>query len=785
MATTLGGVGGNTQTTASSVVGSTFLDGLASGLNTTDIINQLASIQSQAVTRLNTQKSTLSDKLTFYQTMNASLAAVQLAAQDLANPAQLVSNQVNISGYTDAAAPVAASATADAQQGSYQLVVDHLAAVHKIISGANQVADPTATLNFSGDVRINGKTVTVHEGDTLNNLRDAINTSGAGVTATVVQVGDTDHRLMLTAQNSGAANAMDLVDASSSGILQRLGFVTGTPTIKHSMDAGRSAQSDGVSNSALDVAIAFGLTIPPAGRVLIDGTAMTLNLQTDSLAAIRDQINNDAQLQGKGVTASVVTSHTDGGDAYSLKITKAEGTLSLQDDNNVLQTLGLVKQSVANEIQSAQDAQIHLDGISITRSTNSMDDVIDGVQIEVTKADPKSTLTLSVTPDLNSVVTKVQAFVNSYNSVVNRAASAQQFNTDTMQGGLAFGDAAIMGLEQGLRGAVTAPITVLGGTPGMLASVGITTDAHDNLVLDSSKLQSTLAQDPNAVAKLFGLSTTAGSNEIQVMNTTRQTADSGTAGYTVHINQAAQKATDTSREFTDGTLSTAETLTFDGTYQVALDAGMTLQQAADRLNGWLQTDTRPYVASVVGESGHQHLQLQHEQYGASYQVTVASSLDKGAGGTDLGGDTAGVQAAVAGQDVAGTINGETATGKGQYLIGDATNLRTAGLQLKITTALSNLDLGTVSIAKGAAKRLSDYIGFATDAQTGSMTDGSNSINSSINDIDAEILRTQAHVQTYSDDLRLKFQAMEVAISKSQVLQQYMTGQITAMTATGK
>ena len=71
--------------------------------------------------------------------------------------------------------------------------------------------------------------------------------------------------------------------------------------------------------------------------------------------------------------------------------------------------------------------------------------------------------------------------------------------------------------------------------------------------------------------------------------------------------------------------------------------------------------------------------------------------------------------------------------------------------------MSNLDLGTVSIAKGAAKRLSDYIGFATDAQTGSMTDGSNSINSSINDIDAEILRTQAHVQTYSDDLRLKFQ----------------------------
>ena len=53
-------------TGVSTAVGTTYLDGLVSGLNTTDIIDQLAAVRGKAVDRMNTEKAVLKDKLTAY-----------------------------------------------------------------------------------------------------------------------------------------------------------------------------------------------------------------------------------------------------------------------------------------------------------------------------------------------------------------------------------------------------------------------------------------------------------------------------------------------------------------------------------------------------------------------------------------------------------------------------------------------------------------------------------------------------------------------------------------------
>ncbi len=761
-------------------VGTTYLDGLASGINTTDVITQLAAIQSRPITSLTAQKSALTEKLTMYQVINAALAAAKIAASDLKTTASFMDNSVTVAGYTGESAPLIASATSAAERGAYEITVEHLASAHKLASAT--VADADAALGSAGDIRVNGKTIALEATDTLEDLRDKINRGGVGVTATVLHVSDTDHRLMLTAGATGTEAAIDLVDANETGILKNLGLLDGTDSLKHTVAGGNGAQSDGAANSALEVAEALGLTIPPQGTVLIQGVAVAIDLSQDSLEGIRDRISENTDLQAANVTATIVSEEGDSGTVYRLQISKSDGPLTLTDDpaddGNVLQALGFVKQGVAHQIQAAQDSEITVDGITVNRATNSVDDVLSGVSIELVSAEPGQAFTLSVEPNIDSVITRVQSFVNGYNNVVNKIANAQSYDTEDQEGGVLFGDLSILHLEDGLRRSLTSMITVPGGDGALLSSIGITTNASDQLVLNTVALREALAEDPNAVANLFGLRAEASSNEISYVSGSAEVADTGASGFAVHIDQAATRATTQSRAFAGG-ITTDEILTFDGTRQVTLTSGMTLEQARDHLNGWFQTYDTPYVASVGGSPGEQRLEIRHEQYGSAYQVSVVSSLDQGAGGTDLGGALHGEASVQSGTDVAGTINGEACTGAGQYLTGIKDNTTTSELKLKITAATTG-DIGTIVLAEGAAHRFSDYVSFVQDPDTGSMAQGAKTITEDQEDIAEEIKRVEARVQTFIDTMRARFTTMETILAKAQTLQDYMAGQISSL-----
>lgn len=747
-------------------IGAISIDGIASGLDTTAMLEQLAAIQRRPIQILTARKSRLQEQLAAFQSINASLTALRIAADALKTPARFTPNTAVV---TDSSSHthLAASAGLTAQQGSYEISVQQLAAAHKVASG--QVADADEALGLSGDIRINGKVISVQESHTLGNLRDAINAAEAGVNATILQVGEGDYRLMLTARDTGAANAIDLVDANSTGILSGLGLLDGNASIKHAVPGG--ARSDGVASSALDIAQALGLVIPPAGTVFINGKAVSVNLAGDSLEVLRDRINATPDI---GVTATIVSEETTGGVMYRLQIVGDSGTPMFEDDNNVLQALGILAEGIADERQAARDAVITVDGISVSRAGNAMDDVIGGVNLQLMRADPGHTLTLEVRPNLDGAIGEVRSFVQAYNQVVDMIAGAQSYDSETNTGGPLLSNMTVRSLEDALRRTVTGLLTVPGGDSTTLASVGITSDRQGKLSLDAAKLQSALEANPAAVAKLFGVGGVASDSQVQFVSASRDTHDSGAAGWAVHITRAAEQATASSAALAGGITAT-ETLTFNGTQPIILTAGMSLEQARDHLNGWFGIYGLEYEASVSGD----RLQIAHAQYGSNHGFSVASSLDRGAGGTDLGGAAAGQAEQYAGVDVAGTINGEAATGRGRHLTGAEGNATTAGLVLRITAQAPG-DLGAITVFKGAAARLSDYIQLATAGEHAAMTQGAAGITAGIQDMDREIERMEERVEMYVERMRARFTAMERTVGQAQALQHYMTGQINAL-----
>lgn len=200
---------------------STFsVDGLVSGLNTTDIINKLLEVERAPVRRLEARKSEANARLAAWRALNTKLTTLEDRAAALASSLTYKAAKATSSNPQVAVASAAVGAT----PGTYTLTVNRLASAHQL--STDTFADKDAQVFGTGTLTLTVGTttteVTVAEGqNSLAGIASAINASGAGVYAAVVQV-DGGYRLLVTSRTSGAAGAVT-VDTS--------GLVGGSATL--------------------------------------------------------------------------------------------------------------------------------------------------------------------------------------------------------------------------------------------------------------------------------------------------------------------------------------------------------------------------------------------------------------------------------------------------------------------------------------------------------------------------------------------------------------------------
>ncbi len=224
---------------------------------------------------------------------------------------------------------------------------------------------------------------------------------------------------------------------------------------------------------------------------------------------------------------------------------------------------------------------------------------------------------------------------------------------------------------------------------------------------------------------------------------------------------------------------------------VELSAGMTQSQVIDAINAL--TSEHHVIASATDSNGQgvgNYLTLRHESIGSSYSVTVQSSVSSQASVNNTSGfgslevsDSAPVGegakgTGASGQDVAGTINGEEAIGKGQTLTGKEGNPNTDGLSLRVLASSAG-SYGTVVFTKGIARLLDEKLGFLTDTK-GALTEAQNSLTSQMNNIDRLIADYEERVAMREERIRKQFTAMESALQKLQSQGTWLSQQITLM-----
>lgn len=420
------------------MAGSISVSGLATGLDTASIISKMMELKRRPIDIISAKKDLYDVKLTELQSLNMKLLSFQSTVKNFSKSDNFLTKAPSFSNNNSADNNEVVSMTANstAASGSYSLTVESLATAEKEVSqGFDSETSQVSRGNFYLTLGSTRTDITIDStNNTLEGLKDAINNSGAEVTATILDDGSSSsqYRLVVSGNSAGTSNTLSL-DHSGTG------------------------------------AVILG-----AG----------------------------------GVPDATVVSFT--------------------------------------ESQSAADASFTLDGLSITRSTNSVTDLLDGVTLDL-KSVGSGTVTIG--SDSSEVKANVETFVEEYNDLINFITDQLYFDADSGETGVLFGNSAVLDLQNKMRMIISSQVPGLSGAYTTLAQIGISTNTiTGELQVDDGNLSDALIEDIQAVANLF---IAAGSSDASGLSFIGYTEDAEGGTYNVQVSGGTVQIESSSGSYID------------------------------------------------------------------------------------------------------------------------------------------------------------------------------------------------------------------------------------------
>lgn len=356
--------------------------GIGSGLDVESIISQLVALERQPINRLQNKQSQVNAQISAYGSLKSKISEFQSAMAGLGSASSFQVFQ----GQSSDEDIFTASVDSNALAGSYAVDVQALAERDKIAFGPYADSSSTVgsgTLNLS--VGSESFSLTVGAGDSLADVRNAINESSdnTGVTATIVN-SDDGARLVLSSNETGTDNALEVT-------------VTGD---------GDGNDSDNAGLSAL--------------------------------------------------------TYVSGGTNY------------------------------ATSISTANDAVVKIDGFTVTSSSNTISDAVDGLSFT---AKSLGAANLEVTRDDEAILEAVNQFADAFNALRDEI--------DSQRSGQLEADSTLLSIEQSIFNVLNAGSDISGSDFKYLIEAGVSINEEGVMEVDSAAVSETLNSDFNAFVNLF------------------------------------------------------------------------------------------------------------------------------------------------------------------------------------------------------------------------------------------------------------------------------------------
>ena len=740
--------------------------GLGSGLDIKTLVSSLVSAeQTPATKRLDTQEAKLTTQISSYGNIKSAMSTFQSSLTALTN----LNTFQKLTATSSDIATVTATASSNADPASYNLEVKQLAKSQTLATSAlpfatSTVGTGTLTIKFGTTTydpltdiytgftqggNQGALTLTIDpSNNTLAGISSAINKANAGVTAAVI-TDNTGSRLVLNSTQTGANNSMEISVADTDGINTD---TSGLSALAFNADATNMTQHQTAQDAKLAI---NGLDILSSSNTVntaIKGLALNLQqAQPGKIVTVGISQNNDdittavnAFVKGYNDLITIVNPLT------TYDATAQKGGL-LQGDATLGGAMARLRSSLGNIVGGLNGAARSLADIGITTQKDG-------------------TLALDSTR-LSSQLASNRSGVTSVFAVLGRPSngnvSFSSSTTDTKAGQYAI-DITQEATQSVLNGAVLASLTVGVGNDtfaikvdgAQSGTISLTQKTYANYAELATEIQSRINGDTALTAKGVSVDVTYDtSNNLVLMSRTSSQVE--ITDNTTTIFPTVGVGNDTFAIKVDGAQSGTISLT-QKTYANYAELATEIQS---RINGDSALKAKGVSVGVTYDTSNKRMVLMSKSYGASSQVEITANTTQGLS-VDADSTT------TTGQDVAGTIGGLAATGKGQVLTSTAGN--PLGLKLLISDNTIGAK-GTVDFSRGLMEGLNTVM-TGLLSKTGTLTNRTDGLQKGLTDIATARTKLANKMSAYQIQLYDRFNRMDALVGQMQSTASFLTQQ---------
>ena len=252
---------------------------------------------------------------------------------------------------------------------------------------------------------------------------------------------------------------------------------------------------------------------------------LTIDSTNNTLTGLRDAINDG----GMGLTASIIQTATS---AYSLVVKSNSGSgnemkiTATEDSSNAgLSTFGFSTYASSKETIIGQDANLTIDGVTVTRSSNTITDLINGVQLEI-KGTVSSAVTVNASYDETNALANMNSFVTSLNTLNTKLSELTNRGLNGEASGALAGDSIARSIQSRLRSMTTTPIEGYSTSSIYLTNFGISTQLDGSIAFDEDEFLTAYRANPEDIAAIFASQVKTDSSSV----TAQVTGDDYVAG---------------------------------------------------------------------------------------------------------------------------------------------------------------------------------------------------------------------------------------------------------------
>jgi flagellar hook-associated protein 2 len=313
--------------------------------------------------------------------------------------------------------------------------------------------------------------------------------------------------------------------SSDNSVVELMSATAGAVAGSYTVVVGQLAQTYSYSGTPVGASdtLAGSLEIDGQKVTISNGTATDNNGDTipanNTLSSLAEYINAG----DFGVTATIVTG-TAGSQLALMSDTSGAGGAATIDGSALEDATTGVTGVTFSQVQQGQDAELSVDGVSTSSSSNTVTTAIPGVTMQLLNAAKDESVQVEITTDTSDVQSAVSTFVSAWNKVVNDL-NTQEGDDSSGNPEPLYGSPDLALLQEQLQESLN--FTQSSGTVTSLMQLGITANDDGTLSLDTTTLDSALDNNYQDVVSFFQGTGSFGSSMTTTLNNLGNSAPDG------------------------------------------------------------------------------------------------------------------------------------------------------------------------------------------------------------------------------------------------------------------